>query len=153
MSYTLNMAFYACAAPLPPPTGISLVNIDQDTLTFNWNSVISNCPINYRTLFECGTCDSSTQATTVTCSGLQLSTDERNCTFNVQTVVCNNIAGNQNSLIVTLKGIIIMYYYEHGIRFRHLHIHAIKSCEQGCEMVDLACKHEDELIVGKSKEY
>ena len=106
--------------PLPPPTNIQLVRTSSEQLVFNWTAVDSDCSaLHYSiTTSNCGTCANTTERTvTSTVCSIDLSAVADNtmqCSFGIQTVVCNNISGNLSTQVdVTLTGlgILIIHLY------------------------------------------
>ena len=98
---------YTCRTdPFPPPNKVHVMDINLKTgeLTFNWSSVLDNCPaIHYDiTTISCGTCPRRTMSNQVTCHDVVAG---HVCTSEVRTVACGTITGNpSNSITVTLKG-------------------------------------------------
>lgn len=93
--------------PFPPPKDVSVADVKQNQLAFVWSSSSRNCPaLRYNILASnCGTCPSTTVETTATCEDLLLSSDAKQCTFSVQSVVCGDILSNQSDIVtVNLKG-------------------------------------------------
>ena len=82
--------------PYPPPSNVHLVNINSTHVTLHWNPVSSNCnAIQYRIISSnCGLYPNATNSSSVTCTGPF--TDDQLCTFTVQTVVCDNVVGNES---------------------------------------------------------
>ena len=78
---------------------------NSSQLIFQWSSVGPLCEaIHYHiNASNCGHCPGVTNDTTVTCSGFSL--DNQVCLLAVQTVVCDNITGNESSRVqVILRG-------------------------------------------------
>ena len=73
---------------------ISKVGFHPNQLTFQWNSVASDCPASHYNILasNCGSCPTTTNHTNVTCTAVP--TNDSICTFAVQTVVCGNITSN-----------------------------------------------------------
>lgn len=94
-----NLAFLE---PYPPPDHIYLSSIGPRFLAFEWNSVVSSCQaLSYNIVTSnCGICNAN--YTSATC--VNVPTDGSICILGVQTVVCNNISGQSNSVAVMLKG-------------------------------------------------
>ena len=86
------------AGPFPPPDAIFLdrVNFGLKEITFRWSQIALDCrAIHYNILASnCGSCPTATNHTNVTCTDLP--SDGSLCTFTVETVVCENITGNQS---------------------------------------------------------
>ena len=86
---------------IAPPSNMHISHIDIGLiqLTFAWSPVVPSCPsIHYNILASnCGSCPTTTSHTNVTCTDIP--TDGSVCTFAVQTVVCGNITGIDNSSI------------------------------------------------------
>ena len=85
------------------------MDADSTQLTFQWSSVSSDCPaIQYHIMSDsCGDCGPNlTNQTQAMC--YRPSTDNQtNCTFALETVVCNNITGQgSTSISVTLRGMV-----------------------------------------------
>ena len=100
----IDIVWYA-ADPVPPPDNITLSLDNQGWLTFTWNEVASGCNVvHYRIIASnCGRCSATTVHTTVFCTDIP--TDGSLCTFALQTVVCDNIAGNVSDPIhAVLRG-------------------------------------------------
>ena len=78
----------------PDKIYIGKVGFHPNHLTFQWNSVATDCPvIHYNILASnCGSCPTTTNHTNVTCT--EVPTNDSICTFAVQTVVCGNITSN-----------------------------------------------------------
>ena len=94
--------------PLQPPSDVHLADINSTHLTFHWNLILITCnAIQYHIeSANCGHCPNVTSSTSATCyynrSGLF--TMNQLCMFTVQTVVCDNIVGNDSKTIqVTFK--------------------------------------------------
>ena len=85
--------------PFSPPNQLYISSADFSSreLTFGWSPVAPDCPaIHYNILASnCGSCPTTTNTTTVTCTDVQGSGP---CMFAVQTVVCGNITGNVSNL-------------------------------------------------------
>ena len=83
-----------------PPNilGISNVDLSLRQLTFIWSPVAPECPvIDYNILASnCGSCSTSTNHTTVTCTDVPA--DNKECNLAIQTVICGNITGNSISI-------------------------------------------------------
>ena len=88
-------------ALLPPNTlGISnaaIISLRQ--LIFSWSPVAPDCPtVHYNILASnCGSCPTTTNHTNVTCTDVP--TDNQECNFAIQTVICGNITGNFSNSI------------------------------------------------------
>ena len=100
--------------PPYPPTDVGLFNVSLKHLTFIWNEadLPSDCPnLHYRVVASnCGQCPEITSNTTATCVGNYTNINFRDdiqpqCSFAVQAVVCNDVAGNLSMAVnVTLPG-------------------------------------------------
>ena len=80
-----------------PPNTQSISNaaiISLRQLTFSWSPVAPDCPaVHYNILASnCGSCPTTTNHTNVTCTDVL--TDNNECNFAVETVVCGNITSN-----------------------------------------------------------
>ena len=79
---------------------------NSSRLIFQWSSVSPSFEaIHYliNASDNCGHCPNITNTTTVTCHGVSL--DGELCIFALQTVVCDDIIGNESrKVIVTLRG-------------------------------------------------
>ena len=110
VSLILQNILYINADPVPPPDRISAsVSFDHPGgITFTWDEVDSSCDIvHYRVITSnCGVCSATnitTLYTRVLCTNL--TTDGSICSFAVQTIVCNDVAGNVSEPIhVLLRG-------------------------------------------------
>ena len=95
---------------LSPPGDVRISNVDISLrqLTFDWNLVAPDCSaIHYNILASnCGSCPTTTNHTTVTCTDIintTLHSHSTKCSFAVQTVVCGNVLGHtSNPLLVDL---------------------------------------------------
>jgi hypothetical protein len=95
----------------PPPDNIYLAHAQPGALVFNWTS---NCStLKYDITSDCGTCPPITNATTATCSDLQLTTDITLCNFRVSSVACDFVGNRSPPFVVMLKG--SQYYYNNYI--------------------------------------
>ena len=110
MHVSLFVQIFMYVDPYPPPSNVHLAEINSTHLTFHWSPISSNCDsIQYHiTTSNCGICPNVTNSTSVTCyiNGLFTNSSRQLylCIFTVQTVVCNNTAGNENRRIqVMLK--------------------------------------------------
>ena len=105
MAYSNNLSMLLFIAPCPPPNNVRLTDVNQEMLTFSWDSLGPNCEsIMYGISSTCGSCGSaSTNATTVDCFDLQLSSSVSTCTFSVNSVLCGG-TGPSNVVTLTLKG-------------------------------------------------
>ena len=89
-----------CTGLFPRSDRLYMSNVDfvPRQLTFNWSSVSPECPsnsIHYNILVSnCGSCPTTTNYTTVTCTDVP--TDGSVCTFAIQIVICGNITGNMS---------------------------------------------------------
>ena len=100
---------YNILEPYSAPYDVQLIGIASEGLTFNWTSIDPTCSdVSYRiSASGCGNCPSSTNSTTITCSGIeQLSEDNQTCILSVRSVVCGDIVSNfSDPLNVSLQGI------------------------------------------------
>ena len=100
--------------PLPSPMGVSLFTVNSRQLVFNWMPIQSNCSsLQYGIESDCGSCSEGSQTflnqTSKTCIVEQPNTDERMCSFAVNSVICRNISGSFSTPVnVTLKGKILV---------------------------------------------
>ena len=86
------------------PSGVNLTNVRPDELTFAWTQIDPNCPtVQYNITSDCGSC-STGSGTSATCSNLQLSATERNCTFSIKSMICGFTGPSSNAVTVTLRG-------------------------------------------------
>ena len=89
-------------------TNISIVDNIPGQISFTWIHGTSNnhcSAIHYNILSSnCGTCPTTTDHTTVTCTDVP--TDGRVCTFTLQAVFCGTVVGNwsESLNVITLKG-------------------------------------------------
>ena len=73
---------FADACGTVPPV-VNLTEVSPGELTFRWSQLASNCQtVQYVITSDCGNCYINAD-TLATCSDLQLSVTERNCTFSV----------------------------------------------------------------------
>ena len=81
---------------------VSRTDLVLRQLTFNWSRVSPDClAIHYNILASnCGSCPTTTNHTTVTCTGVP--TDGSMCTFTVQPAFCANIVGDFSNAIKVL---------------------------------------------------
>ena len=89
----------------PPPEDIRLVDANSSQLTFQWSSISANCSAihYYISASSCGHCPIKSNQTTATCTGMYV--DGQVCRFSLQTVVCNDIFGNESTKVeVNLQG-------------------------------------------------
>lgn len=93
---------FLCIEPFPPPTDFQLMEANHTHLSFNWTQVSLNCQsLQYIVASNCGECPSTTD-NKVTCTGnyTQLINTDSQCSFTVQTVVCNDsIVGDISTAI------------------------------------------------------
>lgn len=96
------------ADPLPPPSNVTLINVNRTQLTFSWDPVGTNClAIKYNILAEnCGSCPDKSNTTTAVCINQQPQPNEGIiCTFRVQIEVCEAIIGGASDpSTATLRG-------------------------------------------------
>ena len=91
--------------PFPPPYDVTVMvtDVSPPELTFEWSPVSLNCPdLHYIITFNCGICPFITTNTTTICSGIQIGTN--NCTFTIQTNVCDSLTGDVTQVPLILKG-------------------------------------------------
>ena len=97
---------FLCIEPFPPLTDFQLMEANHTHLSFNWTQVSLNCPsLQYIVASNCGNCPSTTN-NKVTCTGnyTQLINTDCQCSFTVQTVVCNDsIVGDISTAINVTK--------------------------------------------------
>ena len=90
----------------PPPHNITVIVLDINPLklTFEWSPVSLNCPaLHYIITFNCGICPPVTTNTTTVCNEIQIGVSN-NCTFTIQTCVCDSLVGDVAQIHLTLKG-------------------------------------------------
>ena len=103
----------------PPPSDVHLIvyDVNMNSLYFNWSAVSSSCPaVKYVvTAVNCGLCPSSTYFTSATCIINDiLMADNMTCTFSIQTVVCEDIAGDaSNHVTASIRGKCHTVYYSY----------------------------------------
>ena len=100
---------FCSAEPYSAPNDVQLVSITSEGLTFNWTSVDPTCSaVSYGvSATDCGNYPSSTNLTTIVCSGIQLSGETQTCTLSVQSFVCGDITSNfSDPLNISLQGIL-----------------------------------------------
>lgn len=103
--YILYDYAYLCAGPYPPPNDIRLISVDGGVLTFGWSSIGPGCEtIVYSISSDCGFCPNTTNATSIACSNLELSSNAKNCTFSVRSTLCGFNGQLSVPIPVTLKG-------------------------------------------------
>ena len=80
--------------PAPPPDRIILSLDHPGWLIFSWNEVITGCEaVQYRIVASnCGRCPTTTAHTTAVCTDIPANSNI--CTFAIQTIVCDGVAGN-----------------------------------------------------------
>ena len=84
-----------------PPSGVKLINVTANELTFSWNSVDPYCsPDNRNFLFDCGRFHTTTE-TTATYTDLQIPST---CNFIIQNIVCGQVGSASDPVTVTLRG-------------------------------------------------
>ena len=91
--------------PLPPPDRIRLLLDHPGWFVFSWDEVDTDCEVvHYRIIASnCGRCPTSTAHTTVVCTDIP--TNGNNCTFAVQTLVCDSVAGSVSDPVhILLRG-------------------------------------------------
>ena len=111
-NYRCQILNYCCfffnTDPAPSPDRITASFDHPGGITFKWDEVDSGCDlVHYRFIASnCGTCSATnitTLYTTIFCTNLTM--DGRVCSFAVQTIVCNDVAGNVSEPIhVVLRG-------------------------------------------------
>ena len=91
------------AIPFPPDNISWIATCLQSDLAFNWSTVAPNysqTAIHYSIFASnCGSCPNTTTHTTVTCTDVP--TDGNMCTFELQTVVCENVSSDPRRVSVT----------------------------------------------------
>ena len=99
-----------CIGPYPPPGNVHLAAIGTTRLTFRWSPVLmsSACSdsIEYNiTAVNCGVCPRSTFNTSVACvyNVTQVTPNYMMCTFSVQTLLCDDVAGNASNLVTVMS--------------------------------------------------
>ena len=98
----------------PPPYNIILDYVGKAELTFRWSNVEHDgCSLFHYAVNgdNCGTCSPlSTTINSSTCNNFQdiLLSENNICNFTVSSVICDDIAGEKNFAVITLKGIIII---------------------------------------------
>ena len=114
------------AVPFPPPADVKLVEETHTYLRFNWSLSSSNCPSVYYQIVasNCGHCPNTTVNNTVTCTGNYTAThrmSNRQCSFALQIVVCDDVIGDTSIAVTTsFAGILIIdkhIIYVHIIRY------------------------------------
>ena len=96
-------------APYPQPNNVHLVDVNQEMLTFGWDSLGPNCEsVVYGISSTCGSCGpATTNDTIVDCFNFQLSSNVTStCTFSVNLMLCGSI-GPSSIATASLKGIIM----------------------------------------------
>ena len=85
-----------------PPNDIRLKNVNSSQLTFQWSPVSSTChAIHYLiSASNCGHCPNITSHAMATCAGMFRGIQV--CSFTVQTVVCDNITGNESGEVMAM---------------------------------------------------
>lgn len=92
------------------------MDLNPPELTFEWNPVSPNClALHYVISFNCGICPSITTNTTAVCTEIQLGMS--NCTFTIQTNVCDSLIGDTTQIPLVLKGKHYMVYSN----FKYIH--------------------------------
>ena len=89
----------------PPPQNVSMIVLDINPLKliFEWSPVSLNCPaLHYIISFDCGICPPVATNTTAVCTEIQLGIS--NCTFTIQTNVCDSLIGDATPISLMLKG-------------------------------------------------
>lgn len=73
-------------------------------LTFTWSSVAIDCSsIAYITTFDCGYCPNTTASAKAVCYSTDIVIGSE-CTFTIQTEVCNSLTGNITTIHLKLQG-------------------------------------------------
>lgn len=88
------------------PANVVLREVQNGVLTFTWSPVDpTDCALEvYNITSEgCGTCTRGSN-NSATCTDLQVSVNPTQCTFRVQSVVCEFSGILSNSTVVNLKG-------------------------------------------------
>ena len=87
--------------PSPNILFISKADFVSKQITFIWSHAVNMCPdlkIHYNILASnCGSCPTTTNHTTVVSANVP--TNDCMCIFAVQTVICENISGNETEKI------------------------------------------------------
>ena len=102
--------------PFPPPRNVTMIvtDLNPPELTFEWNPVSHNClALHYIISFNCGVCPSITMNTTAVCTEILNQLGVSNCTFTIQTSVCDSLIGDATHIPLILKSkhdYIIMVY-------------------------------------------
>ena len=115
-----TLTIFNTALP-PPPNDVHIIEESPSSnyIIFNWSEVSSSCPgLFYRTnilpqnCIKCPIIEHVTPNTTVTCTNYTEPTDNYSqCTFAVQTVICDGIAGNFSApLPLNFTGIFYSHY-------------------------------------------
>ena len=107
--------------PFPPPHNVTAVvtDLNPPELTFEWNPVSLNClALQYIIAFNCGICPSITMNTTAVCTEIQLGVS--NCTFTIQTSVCDSLVGDATHIPLVLKS---KHYYHYMVYSNCKYIH------------------------------
>ena len=97
--------YFIFIGPVPPPERITLSLDHPNWLIFSWSEVITGCEaLHYKIVASnCGSCPATTVHTTVVCTNIPINSNI--CTFAIQTVVCDGLAGNVSDPIhVLLRG-------------------------------------------------
>lgn len=97
--------YHTLTVPFAPPTDVYIVDLSLRQVIFKWSAVSSTClQIRYNIVsHNCGECPDITTHTTATCTGIP--TNGQQCTFTLQTIVCNNLIGNTSKEIqIVLRG-------------------------------------------------
>ena len=79
-------------------------------LKFQWSPVaLDRTTLRYIIGFDCGSCPNTTDNTEVVCTDVVIGSQ---CTFTVQTQVCDSIVGNYTTipLVLTSKTMFFMYF-------------------------------------------
>ena len=91
----------------PPPHDIHLMETSANRLVFQWSPVTPSCETVHYLInaSNCGQCLNKTNDTTVICTDFAVDNYSQVCLLSVQTVVCDNVTGNESSSVqVNLRG-------------------------------------------------
>ena len=96
------------AVSYPPPSDLRLIEASSSQLIFQWAPSAASLichSLYYRITAEnCGLCPVTTHHTTATCTGIHPATYHQ-CSFGVQTVVCDDVTGNASTVVsASLRG-------------------------------------------------
>ena len=93
--------------PGPENVHINAIDTSLKQISFSWSPVVPDCPaIHYNILAtNCGSCPTSTNHTTVTCTDIPYDNSIILCNFVVQTVMDENMIGGSTTYEVEIKNI------------------------------------------------